>query len=69
MTGRIASFHEIARICAEARSHVFKQTGGAGFNSQPTGYDQESAKQGMLRRVAAESTRRLKAAGIAMEGA
>jgi len=68
--GRIASFTEIARICREARRHVLTLDGGRnGFASEPTNLFAEGQKQGLLRRISAESTKRLLAAGIHIEGA
>lgn len=66
MKGRVASFAEIARICREARSAVLR---GAGGLASPDTNHGVLSNQGPLRKIAAESTRRLKAAGIHIEGA
>lgn len=59
----------LRRIYAEARRAVIRPGNGAGVHSDPWTEAQVLANQGPLRRVQAEYLRRLKRAGIAVEGA
>lgn len=70
--GRVASFTEVARIVAATKRDLLRHARGQGRNHNYTGTPStEEAvlrNQPFLRRLATESTKRLRAAGIHIEG-
>lgn len=66
---KVVSPFVLQRIYREARRAVITPGSGAGMHSDPVTHSQVIANQASLRRVSVEFHKRLKKAGIYVEGA